>query len=154
MAGLFGANYRSDEIHERLPNFFQILPQDHPLARNSKWVDQALWQQLSSIGHKGRTEWRTGGRRRISLHETHSVFRQPIHIRRFVDRVLVMLNTVVARRIHPPEIVGQNVQNIRFRKRVISRLSVQHRDMVKNNRDVVIRFTAVIPRALFMSSPA
>jgi hypothetical protein len=50
LADLLGAHFRSLGRAEPLPAFMSLVPRDHPLSRG-EWVEQALWQQWSCLGH-------------------------------------------------------------------------------------------------------
>lgn len=50
LADLFGAHFRSLGQAEPLPAFVSLMPQHHPLSQG-EWVEQALWQQWSCLGH-------------------------------------------------------------------------------------------------------
>lgn len=50
LADLFGAHFRSLGRAEPLPAFVSLVPRDHSLARG-EWVEPALWQQWSCLGH-------------------------------------------------------------------------------------------------------
>lgn len=67
--------------------------------------------------HVCRTGRGTGGSRCVGLHESFAQAGKVVHVRRLVNGILAVQVAVIARGIHPTEIIGEDMNDIGLRRR-------------------------------------